>query len=68
MKPGTVVAVCLAVAGAALSVGVAVHEWTYHQDHPGRTGVSGVLTVLGVGAVLGCLAVAVLAWAIGRDR
>lgn len=68
MKPGAVVAVCLAVAGAALSVGVAVHEWSYHQDHPGRTGVSGVLTVLGVGAVLGCLAVAVLAWAIGRDR
>ena len=68
MKPGAVVAVCLAVAGAALSVGVAVHEWSYHEDHPGRPGVSGVLTVLGVGAALGCLGVAVLAWVIGRDR
>ena len=46
MKPGAVVALCLAMAGAALSVGVAVHEWSYHEDHPGRTGVSGVLTVV----------------------
>ena len=38
MKPGVVVAVGLAVAGAALSIGVAVHEWSYHRDHPGRTG------------------------------
>ena len=68
MRPGAVVAVCLGVAGAALSIGVAVHEWSYHQDHPGRTGVSGVLTVLGSGAALGCLAVVVLAWVIGRGR
>ena len=68
MRPLNVVAICLAVAGAALSVGVALYEWSYHQDHPGRTGVSGVLTVLGVGAALSCLAVAVLAWATGRDR
>ena len=68
MRPLTVVAICLAIAGALLCAGVAVHEWTYHQDHPGRTGVSGVLTALGIGAALGCLAVAALAWANERSR
>jgi hypothetical protein len=52
--------------GAVLCVGVAVHEWTYHEDHPYATGVSGVLTVAGIGAALGCLAVAALAVSFGR--
>ena len=68
MKPGVVVAICLAIAGALLCVGVAVHEWSYHQDHPHATGVSGVLTTLSIGAALGCLAVAVLACVRDRDR
>jgi hypothetical protein len=66
MKPLTVVAVVLSLAGAALCAGVAVHEWQYHEDHPFATGVSGVLTVFAIGATLGCLAVAVLAVALGR--
>ena len=51
----------LAVLGAILCVGVAVHEWVYYAGHPYRTGVSGVLVILGFGAALGCIAVAVLA-------
>jgi len=68
MRPPFVIAIVLALAGAALSAGVAVHEWNYHEDHPYATGVSGVLTVLGIGAALGCIAVAVLAFAVGRGR
>jgi hypothetical protein len=68
MKPLAAVALVLALAGALLCGWTAVNEWTYYQDHPFRTGVSGVLTVLAVGATLGCLAVAVLAIAVGRDR
>lgn len=68
MRSANVVAACLAVAGALLCAGVAFHEWSYYQDHPGRTGVSGVLTVFAIGAALGCIAVAVLAIATGRDR
>jgi hypothetical protein len=64
--PAAVVAVCMAIAGAVVCGGVAIHEWNYHENHPFRTGVSGVLTVLAIGGVLGCLAVAVLAWAVGR--
>jgi hypothetical protein len=66
MRPLAVVALVLALIGAALCAGVAVHEWQYHEDHPFATGVSGVLTVLSIGATLGCLAVAALAIALGR--
>lgn len=66
MRPVFVVSTFLALAGAVLCAGVAVHEWNYHEDHPFATGVSGVLTVLAIGAVLGCFAVAVLAIALGR--
>ena len=66
MRPAAVVALVLALIGAALCAGVAVHERQYHEDHPFATGVSGVLTVLAIGATLGCLAVAALAIARGK--
>lgn len=57
---------CLAIAGAVLCAGVALHEWSYYQDHPHRTGVAGVLVVLALGAALGCAAVALIARIVGR--
>jgi hypothetical protein len=68
MRPLAVVALVLSLAGAALCAGVAIHEWQYHEDHPFATGVSGVLTVFAIGAMLGYLAVATLALALGRER
>ena len=65
MKPLAVAALVLALIGAAMCAGVAIHEWNYHEDHPFATGVSGVLTLLASGAALGCLAVAALAVALG---
>jgi len=67
VKPLAVTALVLSLIGAVLCAGVAFHEWQYHQDHPFATGVSGVLTVFAIGATLGCLAVAVLAVALGRE-
>jgi hypothetical protein len=66
MRTACGVAAALSVVGAVLCVGVAIHEWNYHDDHPYATGVSGILAVLGFGAALGCAAVAVLGWAIAR--
>jgi hypothetical protein len=63
MKGSVTAALVLAVIGAVLCAGVAVHEWQYHQDHKYATGVSGVLVVLSLGGLAGCLAVAFLAWA-----
>lgn len=67
VRRSQVIALVLAVTGAVLCSGVAVHEWSYHEDHPFATGVSGVLTVLSIGATLGCLAVAALVIAADRD-
>ena len=44
----------MAAAGLVLALGVAWHEWVYHQHHPGRTGVSGVLVVLALATACGC--------------
>ena len=66
MKPLAAVALVLALAGALLCGWTAVNEWNYYQDHPGRTGVSGVLTAFAVGATLCCVAVALLAIVAGR--
>jgi hypothetical protein len=66
MRPDAVVALVLAVVGAVLCAGVAIRERQYHQEHPYATGESGVDTVLGVGAALGLLGVAVLSVVLGR--
>jgi hypothetical protein len=55
----------VAVAGAVgcvLALGVALHEWSYHQSHPGRTGVSGVLVVLALAVALASFGVASIGW------
>ena len=57
-----VTALGLALIAAVLCGWAALNEWQYYQDHPFRRGVSGVLTVLGLGCTLVCLAVAALAW------
>ena len=67
MRAPFVAAVILALIGAAACFGTAVHEYFYYQDHPFRTGVSGVLVWLAAGAALGCLVVAVVASAVGKD-
>ena len=66
MRPGYVVAAVLAVIAALVCAGVALHEYDYFRSHPGRTGVSGVLIWLAVGAFLSSAAVAVLAVTAGR--
>ena len=62
MKTSAVIALLLSIVGAILCAGVAIHEWNYHEDHPFATGVSGVLVVLALGAMLGCVAVAVFVY------
>lgn len=62
MKPAAVVALVLGLLGAAVCVGVGLHEYAYYRDHPFRTGVSGVLVWLAAGGALGCLAAAASAW------
>jgi hypothetical protein len=68
LRPFAAVALILALVGALLCGGVALHEWDYYRSNPGRTGVSGVLIVFSIGATLGCLAAAALAVGIGRRR
>ena len=46
----------------SLAAGVALHEWRYYQDHPGRTGVSGVLVVLALAVGLAALGQLWAAW------
>ena len=66
MKPIFAVASTLAAVAALLCAGAGIHEWAYYNDHPYATGVSGVVAILGLGAALGCGAVALLAWAVGH--
>jgi len=61
-------AMVLSVVGAVLAGGVAIHEWLYRQDHKYAPGVSGVLVVLSIAAMLGCIAVADLAWEREQER
>lgn len=57
---------CLAIAGAVMCGGVAIHEWNYRQENP-QAQLADVLIVLSLGAALGCAAVAVVAWLVGRS-
>lgn len=66
MKTALLVAAILAIVGGAICLGVAVNEIDYYASHPNRTGVSGLLIWLALGAALGCAAVAVVAFAVRR--
>jgi hypothetical protein len=66
MRAPYVVAATVAIIGALIFAGVAIHEWNYYQDHPHRTGVSGVLVWLSIGGFLTSIAVATVAVTIGR--
>ena len=59
--------VITSVIGLTLSVGVAIHEWLYRQDHPYSSGVSGVLIALSLAVAAGCLAALSLALSRIRD-
>ena len=54
--------------GTLASAWDAFYEYRYWSDHPYRTGVSGILIVLALGAALGCAAVTLLAWAVLHPR
>lgn len=49
-----------AIIGTVLCAWTAFHEYRYWSDHPGHTGVSGILTVFALGTALIGAAVAIL--------
>lgn len=57
-----------AIIGTVLCAWAALHEYTYWSDHPGRTGVSGILAVFALGAALIGAAVTLLAISAARQR
>ncbi len=67
MKPIFLAAAVLGVVGAIMCGAVGVHEWIYYAGHPHRTGVSGVMTLLAIGAAVGCAGVAVLALGLAQQ-
>jgi len=54
--------VSVAIVGVVLALGVAIHEWIYHQNHKFAPGVSGVLVVLALAVACGCFAAADIAY------
>ena len=60
-------AAALGTGGALMFAWVALHEWSYREDHPYRSGPAGVIVIAALGGILASVGVALLGWAL-RER